>query len=266
MPEEPIHRRRGARVEPDFFAPRRKRGARGFAMANFLPRRRTDLIALACAVAATAAVLVNALALQAKPEFAGKPVGPRSALSRLPNVVKHTVPAVPAPAAPTAQPAPVAPAVAPVPPSRPETAPRPRAEVITDIQQLLAERGYYDGEVDGKLGPRTDQAMKDFAEKQGVTLASEPSEAVVARIRSTPPEVTASIPPADQPSSAARLLGVQRVLAQLGYGPLRLNALHDPETKAAIERFERDRGLKPTGAVSDQLVRELAAFSGAALQ
>ena len=259
MPEEPRARRRAARVEPDFFAPRRKRGSRGFAIPNLLPRRKTDLIALGCAVAATAAFLVNALVLQAKPEFAGKPA--RSVLTR--SVIKNTLPAVPAPAA-----RPVTPAAAPPPLRRPDPAPRPRAEIVTDIQQLLAQRGYYGGDVDGKLGPRTDQAMKDFAEKEGVKLASEPSEAVVEHIRSTPapPEVTASIPPADQPSQAARILAVQRILSNLGYGPLRLNALHDPETKAAVERFERDRGLKPIGAVSEQLVRELAAFSGAPLQ
>jgi peptidoglycan hydrolase-like protein with peptidoglycan-binding domain len=132
---------------------------------------------------------------------------------------------------------------------------------------LLAQRGYYDGAVDGKLGPRTDQAMKEFAVKEGVKLAAEPSEALVDHIRGTPPaEITASIPPADQPSTAARILAVQRSLAKLGYGPLRLNALHDTETKAAVERFERDRGMRPSGAVSEQLARELAAFSGAPLQ
>jgi peptidoglycan hydrolase-like protein with peptidoglycan-binding domain len=229
---------------------------------NLFPRRKTDLVALGCAVAAVVAFLVNALALQPKPEFAAKPLVTRSVVNRpANNVVKNTVPAVPAPAA---RPVPVAPAAAP--PRRPEPAPRPRAEIVTDIQQLLAQRGYYDGAVDGKLGPRTDQAMKEFAEKQGVKLAAEPSEALVEHIRATPPEVTASIPPLDQPSTAARILAVQRTLSKLGYGPLRLNALHDTETRAAIERFERDRGLKSTGVVSEQLARELAAFTGAPLQ
>jgi peptidoglycan hydrolase-like protein with peptidoglycan-binding domain len=229
-----------------------------------LPRRKTDLVALGCALAASAAFLVNALALQVKPELAGAPVSPPSALTRAPNVIKNTMPALPAPSA--ARPVPAAPAATPAPPRRPE--PRPRAEIVTDIQQLLAERGYYGGAVDGKLGPRTDQAMKDFAEKAGVKLASKPSESVVEHIRSTPapPEVTASIPPAEQPSRAARILAVQRVLDKLGYGPLRLNALSDSETRAAVERFERDRGLKPSGAVSEALVRELSAFAGTPLQ
>jgi peptidoglycan hydrolase-like protein with peptidoglycan-binding domain len=233
------------------------------ALPSLLPQRKSDLIALGCAVAATAAFLVNALALQAKPEFPGKSPAPRSALTRSPAVVKQTLPAVPAP---TARPLPPAPAAAP--PRRPESAPRPRAEIVSDIQQLLAERGYYDGAVDGKLGPRTDQAMKEFSEKQGVKLASAPSEALVEHIRSIPapaPEVTASIPPVDQTSQATRILAVQRVLAKLGYGPLRLTAQSDPETRAAVERFERDRGLKPTGLVSEQLTRELAGFSGTPL-
>jgi hypothetical protein len=62
------------------------------------------------------------------------------------------------------------------------------------------------------------------------------------------------------------VLAVQRTLAKLGYGPLRLNALLDRDTKAAIERFERDRALPPSGEVSERLVRELAAFSGTPLE
>ena len=65
---------------------------------------------------------------------------------------------------------------------------------------------------------------------------------------------------------APRVLAVQRVLSKFGYGPLRLSAQHDIETRAAIERFERDRKLPPTGEVSERLVRELAAFTGAPVE
>jgi hypothetical protein len=42
--------------------------------------------------------------------------------------------------------------------------------------------------------------------------------------------------------------------------------VYDPETKDAIEKFERDRRLPVTGEMSDQVVRELAAVTGRPLE
>jgi peptidoglycan hydrolase-like protein with peptidoglycan-binding domain len=162
-----------------------------------------------------------------------------------------------------------APAAALTPPRRPETtAVRPRAEIVQDIQRELTQRGYYDGAVDGFYGPRTGLAMKEFTEAQGVKPAAEPTETLLAQIRVAPArsEITASIPPVSPVSSATRVLAVQRTLAKLGYGPVRLNALHDRDTRAAIERFERDRAMAPSGEVNERLVRELAAFTGAPIE
>ncbi|WP_454918222.1 peptidoglycan-binding domain-containing protein [Xanthobacter sediminis] len=71
-------------------------------------------------------------------------------------------------------------------------------------------------------------------------------------------------PPADVPSSP-RVAAVQRVLAKLGYGPLKASGALDLETREAIRRFERDRKLPADGDVSDRLVRELGVVSGVAI-
>ncbi|MFG1477489.1 peptidoglycan-binding domain-containing protein [Xanthobacter sp. V4C-4] len=71
-------------------------------------------------------------------------------------------------------------------------------------------------------------------------------------------------PPADVPSSP-RVLAVQRALAKLGYGPLKVNGAMSAETRQAIQRFERDRKLPADGEVTDRLVRELGAVSGLAI-
>jgi hypothetical protein len=44
-----------------------------------------------------------------------------------------------------------------------------------------------------------------------------------------------------------------------------MNGAADRETREAIERFERDRNMATTGEISERLMRELAAFSGSAL-
>ncbi len=57
----------------------------------------------------------------------------------------------------------------------------------------------------------------------------------------------------------------QRALNKLNYGPLKADGLMGAGTKAAIERFERDRKLPVTGEIAGRTARELAAASGMAL-
>jgi peptidoglycan hydrolase-like protein with peptidoglycan-binding domain len=82
----------------------------------------------------------------------------------------------------------------------------------------------------------------------------------VASVAPAAPLPPASIPQA-QPAGN-QLLAVQRRLSEYGYGPVPLNGVDGPETRAAIERFERSRGLPATGRMSDKLVRELTGMAG----
>ena len=63
-----------------------------------------------------------------------------------------------------------------------------------------------------------------------------------------------------------RVLAIQRALADFGYGQFKPSGNYDPETRAAIEKFERDRRLPVTGGISDRFVRELAAMTGRPLE
>lgn len=221
-----------------------------------IPSRPMDTIAIAVAACATAAVLVNALVLQQRvhpaPIFGEQPKS--AADNRQQATVKRTVPAAPAPI----------PVSAPVPPQRPDTtAARSRSELVLDIQRELAQRGYYDGTVDGLFGPRTGQAIRDFEQAQGLKPTGEPTEGLLARVLQARArrEVTGSVPAAE-PRPSTRVLAVQRVLARLGYGPLKLSGLPDPATRTAVEQFERDRGLPRTGEIGEKVVSELAVVTG----
>ena len=59
---------------------------------------------------------------------------------------------------------------------------------------------------------------------------------------------------------------MQRALSDYGYGQIKPSGILDDATSAAIEKFERERKLPVTGAVSDRLVRELSAMVGHPLQ
>ena len=61
-------------------------------------------------------------------------------------------------------------------------------------------------------------------------------------------------------------MAVQRALADFGYGQIKPTGIFDPDTRVAIEKFERDRRLPVTGQISDRVVRELAALTGRPLE
>ena len=63
--------------------------------------------------------------------------------------------------------------------------------------------------------------------------------------------------------NSSRPLGpIQRALSEFGYGPLETNGTLGPNTRAAIERFERDHKMPVTGQISDRLIRELSSMTG----
>ena len=66
--------------------------------------------------------------------------------------------------------------------------------------------------------------------------------------------------------SKPRVLAIQRALADFGYGQIRPTGVYDNDTRAAIEKFERDHNLPVDGQVTDRFVRELAAMTGRPLE
>jgi peptidoglycan hydrolase-like protein with peptidoglycan-binding domain len=209
-----------------------------------LPRRVSDTIALAIATAASLAVVVNAVAFQEAPRSTFDPVMTRT--DQINQKLK---------AAPNPQP-------------RPQEAPaRSMNDLIQNIQRELSTRGYYNGAIDGQSGPRTDQAIRDFQKGNGSNTL-EPNDALLSQIRNAPAksEITGSInsvPEGERKS--LRVLSLQRTLSRLGYGPVRMTGTFGPDTKAAIERFERDWMMPVTGLMSENVFAKLAAVNGAAI-
>ncbi len=90
-----------------------------------------------------------------------------------------------------------------------------------------------------------------------------------------PPVPTPSAPVrtvAARPDPIAELLepsnktiAVQRALTEFGYGQIKPTGTVGPDTKAAIEKFERERKLPVSGRVSERLTQELTALKGGPL-
>jgi len=230
-----------------------------------------DAVAFSVAAFAGIAILINVLFMQTgqhpAPMFKG-------ALTASAPVARKEMPVAAIPRARPAEPAPVKVEAAPA---------RASQEIISDIQRELARRGLYDGAVDGRHGPRTDAAIRDFEQAAGLKPSAEPSEALLQAIRRSNTKPARSVTTATTTGRAApqpvrndaiaevlapskRVLAVQRALAEYGYGQIKPTGVIDAETHAAIEKFERERKLPITGQVSDRVARELAAITGRPLE
>jgi len=227
--------------------------------------RPRDTVGMCLALAGVAAVLINALYLQPGPHPAPiftikpRPVGAASATGAV--------------RAPRPRPGDSA---------KTEPGSRSNADIIADIQRELERRGFYDGPIDGYHGPRTDAAIRDFEQAAGLKSGAQPNEELLqvvlrssAKPASVPPQRAVPSPGASArgdaigdliAGSSRRVLAVQRALGDFGYGPVKPTGILGPDTRAAIEKFERDRKLPVTGQLSNRLVRELAATTGRPLE
>jgi len=151
-----------------------------------------------------------------------------------------------------------------------------RAQLISDIQRELGRRNFYEGATDGIWGAKTDAAARDFVQATGLKVNPEASDgllrAIVASKAKAQPDRAASVdatrndPIAELITPSKRVVAIQRALADFGYGQIKPTGVYDPDTRTAIEKFERDRRLPVTGQISDRFVRELAAMTGRPLE
>jgi hypothetical protein len=213
-------------------------------------RNPRDTIALGVVALAVGAILINALHLQPGP---------------------HPAPIFKIRPRPVAAPEPSYSVPLPRPAVRADVGGRARTDVVAEIQRELAKRNFYDGPADGISGPKTDVAIRDFIQAAGVKLAAEPTEDLLRTLARSPVKAparggagTGRVDPIAEliEPSPRRVLAVQRALAEAGYGQIKPTGSYNPETRAAIEKFERERKLPITGQISDRLVRELAALTG----
>lgn len=243
-----------------------------------------DAVAFVVAVSAAVLVLVNTLFLQPGPHPA--------------PMVRSSVAAIMPPSpVPDSAPSPthghrLAGTTAALPSPRPQMAPkvehakavpapaaaRPSAAVVADIQRELSRRGFYDGVVDGRYGPRTDSAIRDFEQAAGLRSSAVPDDALLRSIRRSlvrsrpavrPPARIPQAKPdpiADLIAPSKQVIAVQRALSEFGYGQIKPTGIVDPETQSAIQKFERERKLPVTGQLSHRVVRELAAITGRPLE
>jgi membrane-bound lytic murein transglycosylase B len=130
-----------------------------------------------------------------------------------------------------------------------------------ELQTLLNSLGYDAGAADGLFGSKTRGAVRAFQGDQGLAADGFPTASLLDRIR-----VRAGVTP--EPARTPRGLQrngireLQRLLNRLGYSAGRADGAIGERTRAAIRRFERDRGLEVRGRATDVLLEAARAAAG----
>ncbi|MCZ8375056.1 MAG: peptidoglycan-binding domain-containing protein [Beijerinckiaceae bacterium] len=173
--------------------------------------------------------------------------------------------------APAAPPAPVA-----AKPAETPAAAAPSDPLLADIQRELARRGFYKGEVHGRPGTATTQAIRDYQFSQRVPVDGRPSEALLKDLqtasRAAMRDELADLlkrngteRPAAEDKPSRTVLDVQRALNKAGYGPLTEDGQMGPSTRNALSKFEADRKLPPRGEPKGPVLKLLASTTGIAI-
>ena len=115
-------------------------------------------------------------------------------------------------------------------------------EVVKLVQSELAARGYNPGPADGYAGRKTMRAIRIYQAAVGLKVTGEPTQRLANYLRG---ETTVI---------------VQRMLAERGYYPGRIDGSPGRKTRAAIRDYQAAAGLKVNGkvtyALADHMLRE----------
>lgn len=212
------------------------------------------------ALGAVAAVAANALSFQTgrhpAPLFAKAPTGP----------------------APAGEAAPPATAKAEAPRSAGDAGPRGPGEAASrpkpdGIGALIRGEDHGTASVTPKAAPAKGVAAKaapvkeaparDVAGKDAAGKAASVAHAPVREARAAEPVKASALHAAPAPGAKPdkAVAYAQRALIKLGYGPLTVDGIAGPTTRAALARFERERRL-PGASVARRTLQELEARSG----
>lgn len=131
---------------------------------------------------------------------------------------------------------------------------KPPGARVKELQLKLAILGYYDGPLDGELGPATLDGVRRFQRACGLhangNLSPDTWDALDNAF-SAPPEPAGEEyrPNLREGASGQSVTRLQERLAELGFSPGKTDGRFGPDTAEAVRRFQRDAGMVPDAII-----------------
>lgn len=125
----------------------------------------------------------------------------------------------------------------------------------TDLQEALADAGFYEGDVDGIYGPETVHAVESLQKENELPVTGTMDKASAAALQATL-DAQAEQEAADELASTAAL---QQTLALAGYWDGPVDGQWTDELTDAVSQAQADLGVEPSGTVDAATIE---AFEG----
>ena len=134
-----------------------------------------------------------------------------------------------------------------------DTAAKAVSSYTKTLQQALADAGYYDAKVDGIYGPKTVAAVEALQKANGLPQTGTLDKATEKALRS---ELAAKGGAAAQEETASTA-AVQQTLKLAGYWDGPVDGVWTDELTVALEKLQKDLGVKVTGTVDAATIAAL---------
>lgn len=105
---------------------------------------------------------------------------------------------------------------------------KPNPGLIREVQQALKDKGHDPGPIDGVLGPKVRSALRSYQKAEGLRVTGRPDSTTMDRL---------GIGARSGPLPQARVLELQKALAQTGHDPGPIDGIFGPQTKAALRSY-----------------------------
>jgi peptidoglycan hydrolase-like protein with peptidoglycan-binding domain len=128
---------------------------------------------------------------------------------------------------------------------------------IRDAQTRLAELGIYKGALDGRMGPKTAEAIRSFQTRSGLEVTGAIDLRLMARLQDGEHAAVYE-------TDSILIFTVQHRLNELGYDAGDENGSLSAKTQNAIRKFEAEHDLPVTGAIRGLLLSALTSAKLAA--
>jgi len=135
---------------------------------------------------------------------------------------------------------------------------------VSNLQTKLQKLGYYSAEITGKCGPKTEQAIKDFQSKNGLTADGVAGPQTLAKIdaayNSGSTAGTASGGSGLRLNSTGKdVSALQTDLTTLGYYWAEITGKFGEKTETAVKRFQEENNLTADGVAGKKTLDAIAA-------
>jgi peptidoglycan hydrolase-like protein with peptidoglycan-binding domain len=131
---------------------------------------------------------------------------------------------------------------------------------VKSLQEELAQLNYYEGPIDGIMGPQTVQAIQYLQRQAGLPQTGVMNSATEAALHNylihgnsqmnPAPDPAANPKPTPTPAYSASVATLQKQLAQLNYYEGPINGIAGAQTTQAIINLQRQAGLPQTGQMN----------------